>query len=174
MGAGPLRPAWCHPTEGRSLRASPEHGQLFPVSGSPVPRFPPYVVRPLHVHGAPAYGDDTAPDGKIVSCWKHPWETLAAQADLIWTHSGVPGRHWRSGRPRGGPRGAAEPNGGARQTLRTVRSGGHVCPEAYESLCIVNIEQGCLNGSGKGARQSLRTVWFWGHERPSAVHAATS
>jgi hypothetical protein len=25
MGAGPLRPAWCHPTEGQSPRASPEY-----------------------------------------------------------------------------------------------------------------------------------------------------
>ena len=41
---------------GRSLRASPEYGWLLPVLGSPDPRFPPYVVRPLHVHGAPAYG----------------------------------------------------------------------------------------------------------------------
>ncbi len=25
-GADPLRPAWCHPTEGQSSRASPEYG----------------------------------------------------------------------------------------------------------------------------------------------------
>ena len=56
LGGDPLRPAWGHPTEGRSLRASPEHGQLLPVRGWPTPRFPPYIVRTLHVHGAPAYG----------------------------------------------------------------------------------------------------------------------
>ena len=56
MGADPLRPAWCHLTEGPSLRASPEYVQLFPVLGSPNPRFPPYAVGPFHVHGAPAYG----------------------------------------------------------------------------------------------------------------------
>ena len=99
-GADPLRPAWCHPMEGRSLRASPEYVRLLPASGSPNPRFPPYVVRPLHVHGAPAYGDDTAPDGKIVICWRHMWETLAAQAVLIWTNPGEPGRHSRSGAPK--------------------------------------------------------------------------
>ena len=31
---------------------------LLPASGSPNPRFPPYVVRPLHMLGAPAYGSD--------------------------------------------------------------------------------------------------------------------
>ena len=55
-GADPLRPAWCHLTESRSSRASPEIVWLLPVSGSPDPRFPPYVVRPLRAHGAPAYG----------------------------------------------------------------------------------------------------------------------
>ena len=66
-GADPLRPAWCHPTEGRSTRASPEYGWLFPVPGSPYPRFPPYVVRPLHVHGAPAYGGDSEPEVRMQS-----------------------------------------------------------------------------------------------------------
>ena len=74
------------------------------------------------------------------SCGGHPWATLAAQTVLIRTHSGVLGRPWRPGRPRGGPRGSAEPSGDARKTLRTVWSGGHVCPETYESLYILNIE----------------------------------
>ena len=63
--ADPLRPAWGHPTEGQALRASPENIKLLPVSGSPNPRFPPYVVRTLHMHGAPAYGEDTQPEVKM-------------------------------------------------------------------------------------------------------------
>ena len=54
--ADPLQPAWCHPTEGQSPRASPEYTQFLPASGSPNPRFPPYAVRQLHVRGAAGHG----------------------------------------------------------------------------------------------------------------------
>ena len=64
-GADPLRPAWGHPTEGQALRVSPEYVWLLPVSGSPNPRFPPYVVRTLHVHGALAYGEGTPLEVKM-------------------------------------------------------------------------------------------------------------
>lgn len=40
------------PTESQSTRASPKS---VPVVGSDAPRFPPYVIRKLHTHGAPAY-----------------------------------------------------------------------------------------------------------------------
>ena len=32
---------------------------MLPVVGSPDPRVPPFVIRNLHVHGAPAYGSYT-------------------------------------------------------------------------------------------------------------------
>ena len=38
------------------------------------------------------------------------------------------GRSWRQGRPRGGPSVPKEPNGDARQTLRTVSFRGHERP----------------------------------------------
>ena len=77
-GADPLRPARGHPTEGRPSRASPEYIWLIPVSGSPNPRFPPYVVRTLHVHGAPGYGEDTDMEVKTKpwACRSNVWKAL--------------------------------------------------------------------------------------------------
>ena len=77
------------------------------------------------------------------------------------------GRSWRQGRPRGGPSAPKEPNGDARQTLRTAWAGGHVCAKAYETLHISSIKSRCENASESGARQTLRTdshsvfSWTW-------------
>ena len=56
QGGDPLGPAPGYLVASRALRASPENVRPIPVLGCPTPRFPPYIVRTLHVHGAPAYG----------------------------------------------------------------------------------------------------------------------
>ena len=57
------------------------HGQarnsvcFCPVLSSPHPRFPPYVVRTLHVHGAPAYRGCTmgCQEKAWMGGWMHGW-----------------------------------------------------------------------------------------------------
>ena len=88
----------------------------------------------------------------------HPWATLAAQTVTSRNRSGVLGRPWRPRWPKGGPRGSTEPNGDARQTLRAVWAGGHVCQKAYATLHIWNIQSRGENVSRIGARQTLRAV----------------
>ena len=56
QGGDPLCLAPGYLAASRALRASPENVRPIPVLGCPTPRFPPYIVRTLHVHGAPAYG----------------------------------------------------------------------------------------------------------------------
>ena len=68
----------------------------------------------------------------------------------------------------------AEPNTDARQTLRTVRYGRHLCAKTYKSLYILHAESRRRNECPSGARQTLRTVWFRGHGRLSAFHVAPS
>ena len=71
-------------------------------------------------------GDFGSPDGRSAE----PFRSLrAALGDL----GGPSGQ-------RGGPRGSTGSNGGARQTLRTVQFGGHVCPRPYELLYILNMQ----------------------------------
>ena len=63
--------------------------------------------------------------------------------------------------PSGHARGSTEPNAGARQTLRTVWSGGQVCAKPYKSLHMWHIESRRENEPSNGARQTLHTVSFW-------------
>ena len=62
-----------------------------------------------------------------------------------------------SGR-QSGPRGSAESNGGARQTLRTVRSGGHVYPKTER--IIVDVEH-----------REERKTWVWKRRAPNDTHS---
>ena len=63
-----------------------------------------------------------------VRCGGHSSATLGVQTGVGRNRSGVLGRSWRPVGQRGAPRGPPEADGDARQTLRTVWSGGHVCP----------------------------------------------
>ena len=113
--------------------------------GSPDPRFPPYAVGLLHVHGAPAYGKISDRRSGCrrghaeVRSGGHPWATLPAQMDARRNRLESLGGLKVPSTQGCGPRGPTESNGDARQTLRAVCSGGHVCQKAYESLHILNI-----------------------------------
>ena len=79
---------------------------------------------------------------KVRSGW-HPWGRVASQtvarpnrSRVSWASLG--GLRGPSGRGCG-PRGPPESSDDACQTLRSVWSGGQVCPKAYESLNILNI-----------------------------------
>ena len=50
-------------------------GAIAVALGSPDPRFPPYVVRILHVHGAPTYGGCTmgCQEKTWMEGWMHGW-----------------------------------------------------------------------------------------------------
>ena len=79
---------------------------------------------------------------KVRSGW-HPWGRAAPQTIARPNNSGVSwaslgGLRGLSGR-RCCPRGPPESSDDACQTLRSVWSGGQVCPKAYESLSILNI-----------------------------------
>ena len=83
-----------------------------------------------------------SPNGYQPEPVKKSWSAVAAQ---------TPGGH---------AGGSTEPNAGARQTLRTVWSGGQVCAKPYKSLHIFHIEATCENESPNGARQTLHTFTF--------------
>ena len=68
MGADPLCPALGRFTANRSFRASPDNVWPLPVLGCPTPRFPPYNVRTLHVHGAPAIGRSRHGSEYVAAC----------------------------------------------------------------------------------------------------------
>ena len=70
-------------------------------------------------------GDFGSPDGRSAE----PFRSLRAALGDLGGPSGQRGR----------PKSSTEWNRDARQTLRTVGSGGHVCARPYELLYILNI-----------------------------------
>ena len=105
---------------------------------------------------------------KARSGW-HPWGRVAPQtvarpnrSRVSWASLG--GLRGLSG-PGCGPRDPPAWSGGACQTLRSVWSGGQMCPKAYESFNILNITSKRQSWFRKGARQTLRTMSLGGHER---------
>ena len=105
-------------------------------------------------------GDFGSPNCHSAEPSRSPW---AALGDL----GGPSGQ-------RGGARGSTELNGGARQTLRTVQSGGHVCPRSWEALYILNMEEITENWSGNAPRKTLRTMHFCAHIPHDGRRVATS
>ena len=90
------------------------------------------------MHGALAYEEDTRLELKMESqaCRGEVRRALlgdvggpkCARAAPFWSPWAALGDLGAPSCQRGGARGSTELNGGARQTLRTVQSGGHVCP----------------------------------------------
>ena len=128
------------------------------------------------MHGAPAYGGyQTGGSDVALGIAKQGLEGILGRRLLPKRSLGgtilesLGGLGCRRGQ-RGGPRGPRESNGGARQTLRTVWSGGHVCPRAYETLHIWNMESRGENVSRIRMRQTLRTARYFEHESLGAHH----
>ena len=96
----------------------------------------------------------SSPNGHQPEPVKNSWSALAAQT------------------PNGHAGGSTEPNAGARQTLRTVWSGGQVCAKPYKSLHIFHIEATSENESPNGARQTLHTVSFRAQSAPDRTSAS--
>ena len=94
-----------------------------------------------------------SPNGYQPERVKNSWSALVAQT------------------PDGHAGGSTEPNAGARQTLRTVWSGGQVCAKPYKSLHIFDIEAACENESPNGSRQTLYTLSFRAQNDPERTSA---